>query len=156
LIASSPTTGRRQELEARRQFVRGELDTLQEKIQQGRDDIDKKRAALEQETNARTVLDRQDEIKAIELNLTNWRQSYNDLLGSLAGSSDPNSLSVVEPAAVPTAPAGPRGLWYVLLAATGGFLIVAFGVVAIEYFNDKIRSREDLSGALRENDEGMV
>ncbi|MCC6177948.1 MAG: P-loop NTPase [Chloroflexi bacterium] len=157
LVAASPTTARRQELEQRRRFATGELDALQQKIEQGRDDLEKKRAAAEQETSARGVLDRQDEIKALEANLASWRTSYNDLLASLEGRAvDPNSLTVIEPAEIPSAPAGPRGTWYVLLAAVSGGLLAAIVVISMDVLDDKIRSREDLREALRDDRDGPV
>jgi capsular exopolysaccharide synthesis family protein len=156
LVTSSPTTMRREEADQRRQYMRDEMADLQTRIQQAREDIDKKRAALAQETNARAVLDRQEEIKAAEQKLDGWRASYNTLLAAMEGRGDPNSLTIIEPAVVPTSPTTPKGAWYVLLAALGGFLIALLGIVAVEYFNDLIRSREDLRKALRENAEGLI
>jgi capsular exopolysaccharide synthesis family protein len=155
IVAASPTKARQQDTDQHREFARAELADLQAKIDQGRQDAEKKRVALAQETNARAVLDGQDEIKAINLNLTSWRQSYDTLVASLSSQNDPNTLTIIEPAAIPSAPAGPRGLWYVLLASIGGFLIVAAGISAVEFFNDKIRTRDDLPGQLRDGLEGI-
>jgi non-specific protein-tyrosine kinase len=156
LVAASPTVTRRQEQEQRRQFVRDELASLQAKIEQGRADLAKKQAALAQESTARGVLDRQDEIKAIELNLTTWRASYNDMLASLEGRADPNSLTVIEPAAVPTSPTGPRAAWYVILAALGGVLVVGTGIAGVELLNRSVRSGEDIRGALKTESESLL
>lgn len=156
IIATSPTLTRRQELEQRRQFIRDELGALQAKIEQGRAELVKKQAALAQESTARGVLDRQDEIKAIELNLTTWRTAYNDLLASLEGRSDPNSLTIIEPAAIPSSPAGPRATWYVLLAALGGVLVVAAGIVATEIFGRRVRSVDDIRSVLKQGHDGLV
>jgi uncharacterized protein involved in exopolysaccharide biosynthesis len=156
LIASSPTRDRKQEADQRRKFIQDEMTDLQSKIEAGRDDLKKKQAALSQETNARGVLDRQDEIKAIDLNMTKWRTSYSELLASLDSRNDPNSLTILEPAVVPTSPAGPRGLWYVLLSAAGGFLVVALGIVAVELVGGKVRSRKDLPVALVDEPDGIV
>lgn len=156
VIMASPTRDRKQEVDRRRQFIKDELSDLQSKIEGGRADLNKKQAALGQETNARGVLDRQDEIKAIELNLTKWRTSYSELLASLEGKGDPNSLTILEPAMVPTTPAGPRGTWYVLLSAVGGFGVVAIGIVALELLSGKVRSKNDLPVAVVEEPDGIV
>lgn len=156
LVASSPTVARRQELEQRRQFIREEMNDLQLKIQQARDEVDRKRAALPQETNARAVLDRQDEIRTAEQKIDGWRTSYNALLASLDGHGDPNSLTIIEPAAIPTQPSSPRSVWYVVLAILGGLLVAGSGVIMIELLNDRIRSQDDLQRALREGAEGLV
>jgi len=144
------------EVDRRRQFIKDELADLQAKIEGARGDLVKKQTALSQETNARGVLDRQDEIKAIELNLTKWRTSYSELLASLEGKGDPNTLTILEPALVPTTPAGPRGTWYVLLSAIGGFGVVALGIVALELLGGKVRTRSDLPVALVEEPGGIV
>jgi capsular exopolysaccharide synthesis family protein len=156
IIAASPTRDRKVEVDRRMQFLKDELADLQARIEQGRADLVKKQTALSQETNARGVLDRQDEIKAIELNLTKWRTSYSELLASLEGRGDPNTLTILEPALVPTTPAGPRGIWYVLLSAVGGFGVVAVGIVALELLSGKVRSRNDLPVALVDEPGGIV
>lgn len=156
LVDASPTRDRRQELEQRRQFVRDELNDLQQKIATGREELRRKQAQLASEQSARGVLDRQDEIKALELNLTAWRTTYNSLLASIEGRSDPNSLSILEPAAVPTRPTSPRGLWNVALAAIGALLVVAAGIVLMELFNRKIRSRDDLRELMVDEPDGLV
>ncbi|MCC7369113.1 MAG: polysaccharide biosynthesis tyrosine autokinase [Chloroflexi bacterium] len=156
LVEASPTRARKQELDQRQQFLRDELATLQTKIEQGRAELAKKQAALGQETTARGVLDRQDEIKAIELNLSTWRNNYNDVLGALEGRSDPNSLSIIEPAAIPTSPAGPRTTWFVALAAAAGVLVVSSGIVAAEMFGRRVRSGDDIRGAMRSALDGLV
>lgn len=156
LIAASPTRTRKQELDQRQQFLRDEMATLQTKIEQGRAELGRKQTALAQETTARGVLDRQDEIKAIELNLSTWRSNYNDVLSALEGRGDPNSLTIIEPASVPRSPSGPRTAWYVVLAAAAGVLVVSSGIVATELFGRRIRSGGDIRGAMRSAMDGLV
>lgn len=156
VVASSPTRDRKQEVDQRRQFIRDELSDLQAKIEAGRAELAKKQAALSQETNARGVLDRQDEIKALELNLTTWRSSYSDLLTSLEGRGDPNTVTILEAAVVPSAPTSPRGTWFVMIAMLGGFLIVAAGIVAFEIFSGKVKTRKDLEHALDDDPDDVV
>jgi capsular exopolysaccharide synthesis family protein len=156
IIATSPTKDRKQEADQRRKFIRDELSDLQAKIESARTELNKKQAALSQETNARGVLDRQDEIKGLELNLTSWRTSYSELLASLEGRGDPNTVSIIEPALVPAAPTGPRGMWSILLATIGGFLIVAGGILAHELLSGKIRTGDDFRSTLVEEPSEVV
>ena len=156
LIATSPTSTRRQELDSRRQFIRSELDSLQTRIDQAKRDIERKQAEISQETTARGILDRQDEIRALELNLTNWQKSYNDQLPLLTGRGDPNSLTVIEPAVIPALPSGPFPVWFILLAFVGGGMVAATGVIGVELLNNTIRSRHDLRNALGDGPGGLV
>ncbi len=144
LVDTSPTASNRLDVEERRDFIREELDVLQTKIQRGKEDLDRGRAALARETSARGVLDRQDEIKALELNLNGWRATYTALLAASGDGSGPNTLTVIEPASLPLEPAGPSVRWNVLLAALAGLVLTAAGVFAMEYFDDTIRTRRDL------------
>jgi non-specific protein-tyrosine kinase len=144
LIAASPTASAQQEVAQRRQFIRQELDTLQSRIQAAREELDKKRAALAKETSARALLDRQDEIKALELNLDSWRSSYTTLMTALDERSGPNTIAVIEPASLPTAPSGRGLLWSMALAAAAGLLLAVGGVLLIEYVDDTVQTKEDL------------
>ena len=143
LIALSPTAENLQQLGERRQFVRRQLDELQASIQEAEAALTQKQAALEKEVSARGVLDRQDEIRALELKLTNWRSAYASLLVSYQG-KQPNTLSVVEPAFVPTEPISPNVRANVAMAAALGCLLAIGAAYLVEYLNDTVNTAEDL------------
>src|SRR5262249_17466958 len=107
LTLQSPTAENAEALERRREFVRQQLGRIQGNIQDAESRLAAKQAALSTETSARGVLDLQDEIKALELNLTNWRGSYASMLATNIARS-PNTLTVIQPSMVPTQPVGPN------------------------------------------------
>lgn len=144
IVAASPTEERRKQLETRQRFVLQQLDDLQAKIQKSKAELDKKQAELAKETSARAVLDREDEIKALQLNIDNWQGTYAKLLESYGQGSSPNDLTIVSPAQVPVFPQGPKTTWNVALAALAGFLLAFVAVLGIEALDDTIRNKDDL------------
>jgi polysaccharide biosynthesis transport protein len=148
LSDQSAATDSLRQLEEHRKFTRDQLDLLQANIKSGEASLAASQAKLATETSARAVLDRQDEIKALELKLTDWRTNYATLLASYQGKRSVNSILVIEPASVPSTPVGPNKLANVLLAALAGALIATVAVFAVEYLSDTLASAEDVSRAL--------
>jgi polysaccharide biosynthesis transport protein len=144
LVDASPTAANLRSLQERREFIKSELDVLQAKIQSAKEELERKQSALSRETSARGVLERQDEIRALDLNLTTWRSSYSALLTAYDAKTVPNNLIVLEPASISDEPAGPNKWWNVAFAALAGLLLAACGVLLIEYLDDTIRTKESL------------
>jgi Mrp family chromosome partitioning ATPase/capsular polysaccharide biosynthesis protein len=131
LTLQSPTAENSEELERRRVFVRQQLERIQANILDAESQLALKQAALASETSARGVLDLNDEIKALELNLTNWRSSYASMLATNVTRS-PNTLTVIQPALVPSQPVGPNTRINVLTGALIGMLAAIGAVFLIE------------------------
>jgi tyrosine-protein kinase len=149
LIVQSPTQQNQQDLQQRREFVNQQLQTLQTNIGNAEQSLADKQDKLSKETSARGVLDLQDQVKALNLNLTNWRSAYASLLATNIAKS-PNTLTVVQPAFVPTSPVGPNVRLNVLAGAFLGLLIALGAVFLIEFFRgERIREPEDISRALK-------
>jgi succinoglycan biosynthesis transport protein ExoP len=148
LIAASPTEAYLKDLGNRRKFITQQLDDLQAKIQQAKDQIAQQQAAMAKETSARGVLDRQDQINAIQLNLNTWQGTYASLLSSYQADNSPNVLTVIVPASVPTQADGPRVLWNVALAGVAGVAVALIGVLVIEYLDDTVKTKADLEELL--------
>jgi len=147
LIRLSMASEVTRQLDERRQFVRRQLDTLQGKIQQAEAALEEKQAALDKEVSARGVMERQDEVRALELKINDWRSSYASLLTFYQGRA-PSVLSVVEPASLPTEPVGPDVRANVLLAAVVGCLVTLAVVLVVESFDDTLGSEEDVRRVL--------
>ena len=147
LTLQSPTAENMRQLEERQQFTRQQLDALQASIQQAEASIAERQAGLKKETSARGVLDLQDEIEAIQINLTDWRTTYAALLSSYQPKG-PNTLTVIEPAYVPTEPVSPNMRANVLMASAVGLLLALAAVLLIEYMNDTLGTPEDVEQAL--------
>jgi non-specific protein-tyrosine kinase len=133
----------------RREFVNRELDDLQGTIDQLQGEISR----LSREADATS-----DPLRKASL-LTDQRQardrlaaarsSYTSLLSSYTGgaSNIPNTLTLVEPARLPTAPISPNVPASVALAALLGLLVTLSAALLIEYFDDSIRDPERLQEA---------
>jgi capsular exopolysaccharide synthesis family protein len=148
LILQSPTQQNEDDLQQRRDFVSQQLQTLQANIQSAEASLADKQDKLSKESSARGVLDLQDQIKAIQLNLTNWRASYASLLSTNLSKS-PNTLTVIQPAFIPTAPVGPNVHMNVLAGAALGLLIALGAIFLIEYLRgERLSDPEDISRVL--------
>jgi non-specific protein-tyrosine kinase len=144
----SPTAENAEELNHRREFVQQQLERLQANIQDAEHSLAEKQATLASATSARAVLDVQDEIKALELNLTNWRASYASILATNITKS-PNTLTVIQPAVIPTRPTGPNLPANVLAGALLGLMVACGGVLLVDYLRgDRISSPDDLANSL--------
>ncbi|MHB1131362.1 MAG: tyrosine-protein kinase domain-containing protein [Chloroflexota bacterium] len=139
---NSPTADYTKQLEQRRQFVEQQLDDLQNNIKQAEVEVAGKKAQLETEISARGVMDRQDEIRALELKISNWRTTYGALLASYQGRS-PSTITVIEPPFVPTVPISPNVNANVLMAAALGLLLALAAAFLIEYLSDSVSTAED-------------
>jgi non-specific protein-tyrosine kinase len=144
LVDQSPTAENELQVQQRQAFVQQQLNSLQTQIQDAQKSRDAKQAQLDQETSARTVLQLQDEIKALDDKIASWQTTYASLLTTHDARS-PNTLTVLEPATVPTTPTGPSLRSNLALAATAGFLLAVFAILIIEYFNDVLASAEQVA-----------
>ena len=147
LIILSPTDEFSEQLQLRRAFLKTQLNSLQADIHEAEAAIAQKQAELKEELSARAVLDRQDEIRALMLNLSGWRTTYASLLSSYQGRS-PNTLSVIETPFVPEQASGPDVRANVLMAAALGLLLAMAAALLIEYVSDTIGTTKDVSRVL--------
>lgn len=147
LILHSSTLANEQDLQQRQSFAKTQLDALQSNIDSAQATIQQKQAALDTETSARAVSDLKDEIKALQIKVTDWRTEYQKLLSS-ASTKSPSTITVVETAAPPTKPVSPNILFNVLLAALAGLVLSCGCVMLIEYLRaGKVTTLDELSTA---------
>jgi non-specific protein-tyrosine kinase len=135
LIAASPAIqGQQAELLA---SIDADLKATQEQIRATQERM-ATLAALEERTPAQET-----ELATLEGRLVSLRSTYATLL-SFASSSQTNLLSVVEPAAAPDNPVGPRTLLNVALAAVLG-LLLAIGIAFVaDNLNDNIKDSDEV------------
>jgi non-specific protein-tyrosine kinase len=149
LIATSPTEQTRKALAERRQFIRTQLDVLQQKIDRASAELEDKQNRLADETSARGVLERQDEIRALELNLSSWRPSYASLLNSdQSTGGGPNTLTVIEPPTLPRQPSGSDATWQLAASGFAGLLLAGIVILALEFLDSTVKSKEELQQLL--------
>jgi polysaccharide biosynthesis transport protein len=148
LVVQSPTLSNIQQSEERRQFAQRQVDDLQRKIQQAEAELADKQALLGRETSARGVLERQDEIRAIEVKIDNWRTSYATLLPAITQTRAANSLTIIEQAYRPTEPVSPNVPMTIMLAVAVGILLAIGAAFALEFFDDTLRDAEAVARAV--------
>jgi len=141
LIRHSPTPLASDE-DAQRQFVSGQLSSLQARITDAQKEIGDLEGQLARENSARRIQDIQAQIIVLQDKVTAWQGLYSSLMGSLKGSRT-NYLSILEPAAVPTSPISSSNL-DLLMAMAMAFVLAAGAAFLLEYLDDRVRTKEDV------------
>ncbi len=156
LILQSPTSPDNEARKERGDFVKGQLDDLESKIQVAKAQLEELRAEQAKTFSARQLQDIQNQMNSLEGLITTWQGNYTNLLRLLEGTDSPNFLAIVEPAQLPTAPVRPNILLNVILAAAAGFALSVAAALLIEYLDNTIRSVDDLKLSLGVNVLGSV
>ena len=147
LILQSPTQEEDQEQAEHRQFVNQRLALLQAQIEEGEQKVEELESRLVLENSARRIQDIQSQMEGWQQKISLWQTNYASLLDFYNGSRT-NSLSVVEPAIVPTTPVGPNVKYYVLVAAAIGFTLAAGAAFVLEFLDDTIKTDDDVDRVL--------
>ena len=131
----------------RQTFINSQLDDLETKITQTRDEVTKKQAELANMFSARQISDTQTQIAALQQKLLTLQGNYAALLANTQRGAI-NSLTVIEPATLPSAPIGPNRRLTILLAATIGLILAAGAAYLLEYMDDTLKSPDDVQKIL--------
>lgn len=143
LILQSPASPKNQRRQERGEFVRGQLDDLERRIQTSQARIIELKAELETALSARQIADLQSEITSLENLILDWQANYNDLLSFLDGGDTPNQLAIIEPAQLTTTPISPNVLLNVVLAAAVGFSLAVGAALLLEYIDNTMKTADD-------------
>ena len=87
--------------------------------------------------------------------LSTLQANYAALLSQTQAGA-PNSITLIEPAVLPTVPVGPQKLATVLLAAVIGFVLAGGAAYLIEYLDDTVKNPEEVQSALHLTTLGAV
>lgn len=146
LILRSPS-GELSADRSRQEFIIKQIDDLQAQIISTQDEIAKLQAKLGNLNSASEIRDTQGEITAQQQKLTTLQNTYaNLLLNTEQGAT--NTLLVVEPAEIPTAPISANRNLIVLIAAGIGFGMAAGAAYLLDYLDDTLKSPEDVKRVL--------
>lgn len=145
LIDQSPSAPERAQQD-RREFVNLQLQELEKNIDETKVRIDELKQQLASMFSARQIADTQTQITALEQKLTSYQGNYAQLLAFLEGGV--NTLTVVEPATLPTAPIGPNKAMTILLAAAIGLLLALGAAFLLDYLDDTLKNPDDIKTAL--------
>jgi succinoglycan biosynthesis transport protein ExoP len=146
MVAQSPT-GSNSEVQQRQGFVTQQLDELEAAIQETRDEITKTQAGLAGMLSAREIADAQAQIAALQSKLRDLQSNYAVLLSN-TDQGAANTLTVVEPAELPTSPTGGGKMRTLLLVAMIGFILSAGTAYLLSYLDDTLKTPADVKRAL--------
>jgi polysaccharide biosynthesis transport protein len=146
LILQSPS-GVQSDDQAQQGFINSQLATLQKQIQDTQAEIEKQQLKITTLNSARDIADTQSQITSLENKLATLRTTYASLASSTNRDAT-NSLTIIEPADLPSVPISPNPLMIVGLASTIGFVLACLGAYAIEALDDSIKSEEEISKVL--------
>ncbi len=136
LVAVSPTIQGREE--QTQEFVDSELKTIEAEITAAQAESDSL-VALPSRTAAQDL-----RLAALQTELSDLRGTYTTLLAYSTDSSA-NLLTIVQPAAVPSAPVSPKPLFNAAVAAILSLIVVLVGIALLEQFADAVRTPEEAS-----------
>jgi capsular exopolysaccharide synthesis family protein len=123
-------------------FIQVQLADLTNKINTAQSQVVELKAELDAANSARQIQDLQNQINIQETKITDWQNTYSELLKTIQG-GNVNALTVVEEATTPTAPFSPNTRMNVLLAAAIGLVLSVGGIFLIEYLDDTLRPLDD-------------
>ncbi|MBM4457728.1 MAG: polysaccharide biosynthesis tyrosine autokinase [Chloroflexi bacterium] len=146
LIRQTPTNSD-SETQQRQAFIKAQLDDLEVKIKETKAEIDKKQADLANLFSARQIADTQTQIAGLQTKLNTLQANYAALLSNTQQGSI-NTISVIEPAVLPTKPIGPNKLATILLAAAIGLVLAAGAAYLLEYLDDTLKNPDDVQKEL--------
>lgn len=142
LIAISPTAPGGTE-QKRQAFIEQQLSDLEAKIRETQDEIERKQAELANLFSARQIADTQTQIAGLQNKLNTLQANYAALLANTQRGAL-NSLTVIEPAALPTKPVGPNRVAIILAAAAIGFALAAGAAYLLDYLDDTLKNPDDI------------
>ncbi len=142
LVLLSPTAPGRED-QQRQAFISAQLNDLEAKIQETQDEIGRKQSELANMFSARQIADTQTQIAGLQNKLATLQANYAALLANTQKGAL-NSISVIEPAAVPARPVGPNKGATILLAAAIGFLLAAGAGYLLDYLDDTLKNPDDV------------
>ena len=143
LILQSPTSPEQEE-QSRQTFVSTQLDGLENRITETETELNGRQEELTAAFSARQIADLQNQISALQTKLTTMQSNYANLLSNTRQGAI-NSLTIIEPASLPTTTIGPNTWTTVLIAGAIGFTLAAGAAYLLEYLDDSITSPDQVT-----------
>jgi succinoglycan biosynthesis transport protein ExoP len=125
----------------RQEFINQQLAELEVKIKETSEEINKKQAELADMFSARQIADTQTQIAGLQNKLAALQSNYAALLANTEKGAI-NTITVVEPARLPTEPVGPDKVATILLAAAIGLGLAVAAAYLLEYLDDTFKTPE--------------
>lgn len=132
----------------RQQFVDRQLDQLEASIGATENGVEAQQLKLAGLTSARAIADTQNTISALEEKLSTLQINYASLLASTQRGAA-NSISVIEPAALPIRPIGPNKGIIVVLAVAIAVVLAVSSAFLLERMDETLRTPSEIVRALK-------
>jgi capsular exopolysaccharide synthesis family protein len=139
-----------------RQFVEQEVDSLQIRIEKGRQRLATLEAQVTQKIPADELNQLKLEIDTLQRFVADWEDTYSRLLVLLGANGSQNSLTIIEEARANPEPVSPRKTLNLVISFCLGLVLAVGTVFAIDLFDDRIRTGEELKQKLGLNHLGTV
>jgi capsular exopolysaccharide synthesis family protein len=143
LILQAPSSSEQQDQE-HQEFVDEQLSNLEDDINETQDEIASLQEQLADMNSARQIAETQQEIGILDAKLTTLQSNYAALLTSSGQDAD-NTITVIEPAVLPTRPVGPNKGMIILLSTAIGFTLATGAAYLLNYLDDTFRSGEEIT-----------
>lgn len=144
LILLSPTDVQNQEFSEEQLFIQERLKTLQAKIEVSQERVNELEEVIANTLSAQQEQDLLSEKATLEGSISSWERQYSDLLPSLDSEKPVNNLAIVEPAQARTSFTRSRTEFNTMIGGAVGLMLAIGLIFVIEYFDDTIRSPNEL------------
>lgn len=142
LMLLSPMSAQSEERD-RQEFIHERLNALETQIQETEAEIENLQGELANAFSAQQINDIQDQISSLQSKLTAMENNYGLLLSNSQQGAI-NTLTIIAAAELPTRPIGPMKGLTILLAAFAGLILAACEAYLLEYFDDSVKSPDDV------------
>ena len=146
IILQSPGSAGQEE-EIRAQFISSQLDFLQSRIEETQSELAALQVQMSEMVSASDLERAQETQTTLQERLLTFQTNYSTILSS-SNSGAANTLRVFETAQLPDKPIGPGRPIIVMIATMLGFGLAAGGAYLVEYFDNRLKSPEEISAAL--------
>ena len=146
LVSRTPTSARPEDQE-RQAFIDEQLSILQEDIQTTQDELQQLKVQLGDLRGAQEIASTERQIAALENKLTTLQENFASLISKTQQGAS-NTLTIIEPAEVPSRPIGPNQLFSIVLAAALGASLAVGGAYLIEFLDETVKSSEEVTRLL--------
>lgn len=143
MILQSPALSGSTETGDRQEFIKQQLASLQDQIQEAQKNIDDLQKSLVGLNSASQIAKIQKDINDQSQRLVSLRASYAGFLSNTQQGAL-NILSVVEPANLPTNSVGTNKLLIIVLAGLVGFALGSGAAYLLEYFDRTVKTTSDV------------
>jgi succinoglycan biosynthesis transport protein ExoP len=139
-----------------RQFMQQEVDSLQIKIEKGRNRLESLQTQATASISPERLNELKIEIDTLERFITDWEDTYSRLLLLLESNVSQNSLTIIEEAHANSKPVSPNTTLNILFSACIGFGLALGAIFLLNLLDDRIKTSETLEKDLGLNHLGSI